>query len=262
MQELVSLIVRAQARDLDAYGEVVRRFQQMAYGYAYAILGDFHLAEDAAQEAFLEAYRDLPKLREPAAFAGYLRRIVSRRCSRLLLGNPISTVPLDAASRQAAQEAGPEAVAWEQEVRDAVLRAVRSLPADEREVTSLFYINGYSHSEIAEFLEVPVGTVKTRLHTSRKRLKERIFDMATNEIKTHRLSERFPEDVRLTLETRRPYGTSESYILVFLAAAMLLGRYAEYASAQVLSTNSFAPSIATGGKRTGALAHVRPGGGL
>jgi DNA-directed RNA polymerase specialized sigma24 family protein len=51
MEEVRSLVVRARGGDLEAYGEIVRRFQDMAYGYAYSILGDFHLAEDAAQEA-------------------------------------------------------------------------------------------------------------------------------------------------------------------------------------------------------------------
>ena len=58
---------RAQAGDLAAYDAVVRRFQDMAVGYAYSLVGDFHLAEDAAQEAFIEAYLDLNKLQEPAA---------------------------------------------------------------------------------------------------------------------------------------------------------------------------------------------------
>lgn len=59
MEELGTVVERARAGDLDAYREIVRRFQDMAYGYAYAMLGDFHLAQDAAQEAFIQAYRDL-----------------------------------------------------------------------------------------------------------------------------------------------------------------------------------------------------------
>ena len=71
--EMRSLVLRAQGRDQEAYGQLVRRFQDMAYGYAYALLGDFHLAQDAAQEAFVEAYRCLPGLRNPEAFPGWLR---------------------------------------------------------------------------------------------------------------------------------------------------------------------------------------------
>ena len=73
MEELGSLISRAQAGDLDAYGRIVRQFQDMAVGYAYSILGDFHLAEDAAQEAFIEAYPILSRVYGPVAFPGWFR---------------------------------------------------------------------------------------------------------------------------------------------------------------------------------------------
>lgn len=59
MEDLKTLVIRSRSGDLDAYGEIVRRFQDMAYGYAYSVLGDFHLAQDVAQEAFIQAYRDL-----------------------------------------------------------------------------------------------------------------------------------------------------------------------------------------------------------
>jgi DNA-directed RNA polymerase specialized sigma24 family protein len=76
MESLTSLVERARSGDLEAFTQIVCRFQAMAYGYAYAILGDLILAEDAAQEAFLEAHRKLDNLREPAAFPGWFRRIV------------------------------------------------------------------------------------------------------------------------------------------------------------------------------------------
>ena len=64
VEDIEALVVRAQAGDLDAYGRIVCRFQDMAFGYAYTILGDLHLAEDAAQEAFTRGYRDL-RSRQP-----------------------------------------------------------------------------------------------------------------------------------------------------------------------------------------------------
>jgi DNA-directed RNA polymerase specialized sigma24 family protein len=82
MEELVSLVHRAQAGDAEAFQVIVERFQDMAYGYAYAILGDFPLAEDAAQEAFIETYRALPELREAAAFPAWFKRIVFKHCDR------------------------------------------------------------------------------------------------------------------------------------------------------------------------------------
>ena len=68
MTETVALVAAAKAGDLAAYGEVVRRFQAMAYAYAYSILGDWHQAEDAVQDAFVEAFVCLGRLREPGVF--------------------------------------------------------------------------------------------------------------------------------------------------------------------------------------------------
>ena len=93
MEELKLLVTRSRAGDVDAYGEIVRRFQDMAYGYAYSVLGDFHLSQDAAQEAFIEAYRCLGNLREPAAFPGWFRRIVFKHCDRLRRRKDIPAAP-------------------------------------------------------------------------------------------------------------------------------------------------------------------------
>ena len=74
----------------------VRQFQDMVVGYAFSVIGDFHLAEDAAQEAFLGAYRDLSMLREPRTFPGWLRRIAHTRCTRITRGKRLKTVPFEA----------------------------------------------------------------------------------------------------------------------------------------------------------------------
>ena len=193
MEELKSLVTRGRAGDLDAYGEIVRRFQDMAYGYAYSILGDFHLAEDAAQEAFIEAYRCLDNLREPAAFPGWFRRIVFKHCDRLRRRKQIPVAPLDAAAEVASADRSPPERAEDREMRDKVLVAIRSLPEHERTATTLFYINGYSQNDIAEFLEVPAGTVKSRLAASRSRLKERMITMVEDTLKENALPEDFAD---------------------------------------------------------------------
>src|SRR4051812_12272255 len=82
-----------------AFCELVKLFQDMAYAVAYARLGDFHLAEEAAQEAFISAWQKLDQLRKPEAFPGWFRRIVLTECSRLTRGKSLRTTLLDEGMR-------------------------------------------------------------------------------------------------------------------------------------------------------------------
>ena len=104
LRELEALVIRAQAGDVDAYTMIVWRFQDMAVAYAYSLLGDFHLAEDAAQEAFVGAYQDLSRLRHPGAFASWFRRLVAMRCSRFTRRKRIATIPLEAVAETVAHQ--------------------------------------------------------------------------------------------------------------------------------------------------------------
>src|SRR5690554_2708212 len=89
------LVQNAKAGDADAFTELVRRYQAMAFGYAYSRVGDFHLAEDLAQQAFLAAWRSLPTLNDPARFGGWLRSIVHFECAHFFRDRDAATLPLD-----------------------------------------------------------------------------------------------------------------------------------------------------------------------
>lgn len=88
-------VVLAQKGDLAAFDRVVKQFEDMAVGYAYSLLGDFHLAEDAAQEAFIEAYFCLVNLNLPMAFPSWFRKIVFKQCDRIRRRKRLDTVPLE-----------------------------------------------------------------------------------------------------------------------------------------------------------------------
>src|SRR5512136_3487163 len=89
-------VVAARRGDVEAFDALVRQFEDMAVGYAYSVLGDFGLAEDAAQDAFVQAYLDLKTLREPQAFPAWLRRLVFKQCDRITRRKRVPTVPLGA----------------------------------------------------------------------------------------------------------------------------------------------------------------------
>jgi RNA polymerase sigma factor (sigma-70 family) len=204
---LSTLVLAAQQGDAEAFDDIVGRFQDMAYAGAYALVEDRQLAEDVAQEAFIEAYLSLPKLREPAAFPGWFRRILFKQGDRLTRGKRFVAVPLETAYDLPLNDAAPPEIVESREVQEQVRRAVEALPEHERIVVALFYGTGYPIKEIAAFLEVPVTTVKKRLHDARKRLREQLGQLG-DEMRQS-LHEQclapvahFPEKVRLLIAAR------------------------------------------------------------
>jgi RNA polymerase sigma factor (sigma-70 family) len=187
MSTVGELIVRVRDGDADAYDAVVRRFQDMAVGYGYSILRDFQLAEDAAQEAFFEAHRCLASLREPEAFPGWFRRIVFKHCDRIMRRAQIPLVAMDAV-QEPSTAADQSAVLESSEAKERLMRAIDILPDHERETLTLYYISGYSQSEVAEFLGVPVTTVKKRLFSARGRLRDLLVDAAGDTLRERRPS--------------------------------------------------------------------------
>ena len=154
-----------------AFGELVHLFQDMAYSVANGTLEDFHLAQDAVQESFVTAYRQLNQLRDPLAFPGWFKQIVYSQCHRLLRGKRFPTKPLEATADLISTEPDPALAVEDFELKDKVIAAIQALPEREQIVTKLFYLNGYSQSEIAKLLQIPVTTVKKRLQYARQHLR-------------------------------------------------------------------------------------------
>jgi RNA polymerase sigma factor (sigma-70 family) len=189
--DLESLIGRAKQGDLEAFTEVTRRFQHMAFGYAVALLRDFHEAEDAVQEAFVAAWFGLFALVDPAAFPGWFRGIVRHRAHRLLRQRRLEPLPLAAAASVTTDGAEPDDRIDRARRIDAVLGAVDRLPAPLREAVTLFYVHDCAQQDIATFLGLPVATVNSRLHAARTLLKRRMLTMVKDTFEAHRLPDDF-----------------------------------------------------------------------
>lgn len=162
----------ARRGDRDAFNALIERYGAAARRWAFAVLRDEQAAEDAAQEAFLTAYRKIGQLREPVAFAAWLKRIVLTECNRMTRGRSPEISGLDA--DETPTDDDPARHAEDRERREHLWRAVDRLPAHEREVTELFYVYGYSLAEIADGLELPLTTVKKRLQYAREHLRENL----------------------------------------------------------------------------------------
>jgi RNA polymerase sigma-70 factor, ECF subfamily len=175
-----ALIRRAGRGDLAAFDLLVASRLDRCYRLAWAILENDADAADATQEAFLAAWRQLSRLRDPAAFDGWLNRIVanaarmSRRHTVRLREVPADPVDdrAESAGRQRAEVAiverpGPlDAVAE----RDLIARAFDRLRPEERSILTLHHLDDRPVAEIARTLGIPVGTAKWRLHAARRAL--------------------------------------------------------------------------------------------
>ncbi len=200
MQDWIELVEKARRRDRGAFNGLVVKFRDMAVGYAFSLLRDFHLAEDAAQEAFIQAFTDLPGLQHAKAFPSWLRRIVFKHADRIKRRKRPAEPDTDRVQEQPDERGRPEAALAARETEKAVLECVEKLPANERTVTTLFYINGYSLSEVGAFLEVPLTTVKSRLFSARKRLKQRMVAMVKETLGGHAPKDDFNRRIREVLD--------------------------------------------------------------
>ena len=154
MEDLRALVIDAQAGDLSAFEAIVQQLQDLAVGYAYSILGDFHLAEDAAQEAFISAFLNLHQLCEPVALSNWFRSVVFKHCDRLTRRKRLETILPEAAMNLPDNSHTPLESLEAQETKSIGLQAIDALSKKQCQAVTLFYISGYSQKEIAGFLNV------------------------------------------------------------------------------------------------------------
>jgi RNA polymerase sigma-70 factor (ECF subfamily) len=178
-EALVALVARA---DEDALAELYDRVSRIAYGLALRVLRDERHAEDAVQEAFLQVWRNAATFRaERAKASTWILTLVHRRAVDLVRreerrqADPLTD---DSALGEAPEDT--EEAAWLRFERERVQAALKELPDVQREALELAYYGGFSQSELAERLGVPLGTIKSRMFAGLARLRE-LLDDSTHE---------------------------------------------------------------------------------
>lgn len=181
MAELVQLsdeavLERVARSDEAALAELYDRYGRVAYSVALRVVRDRSLAEDVVQEAFLSAWRTASGYRaERGKASTWLLTLVHRRAVDIVRreerrrGDPLPEE--DAAHGETTDEA-----AWLREQRRLVQNALAQLPAEQREALELAYFGGYTQSELAERLGQPLGTIKSRMFTGLRRLRDLLAD--------------------------------------------------------------------------------------
>jgi RNA polymerase sigma-70 factor (ECF subfamily) len=167
-EALVEAVARA---DEDALGQLYDRFGKVAYGLAFRILQDAALAEDAVQEAFLQIWRSAGSYEpERAKASTWLLTFVHRRAVDLVRREERRRT-ISADPDPEPPESGADEAVVAHSRREIVREALRRLPAEQREAIELAYYGGLTQSELAERLDQPLGTIKSRMFTGLQRLR-------------------------------------------------------------------------------------------
>ena len=173
----VQLIHKILSGDEQAFSTLVRKYQKSVHALAWRKIGDFHIAEEIAQDAFLQAYKNLATLRNPNQFAGWLYVIANNLCkrwhqkqklsTRSLEGTPMTEIENSSYKRYELERREVEAAERRHEI---VKELLETLPESERTVVTLHYLGEMTAQEIGNFLGVSVNTIKSRIRRARERL--------------------------------------------------------------------------------------------
>ncbi|MFC1716299.1 RNA polymerase sigma factor [Candidatus Poribacteria bacterium] len=183
MKDDIALVVAALSGDPERFSPIIERYQDAVFAVALARLRDFHDAEDIAQEVFIEAFEHLGKLNDPGRLGAWLRSITIHRCIDHLRRRR-EIIGVEEIAEQLEDTGTPHTEMEKRELSDQVMIAIGQLSKKQRETTTLFYIDGYSQAEVARIQEVPVGTVKRRLHDAREKLKEEMIGLVEDVLKS------------------------------------------------------------------------------
>ena len=175
----VQLIQRALDGDDTAFSALVKKYQRSVHALAWRKVGDFHIAEDITQEAFLKAYQRLSTLKEPQSFASWLYVITANHCKAWLRKKRTWIQSLEETSSAQLERAtysghiiAENEQMTEEAQREVVKKLLEKLQESDRTVITLYYLGGMTYEEISNFLGVSVGAIKSRLHRARQRLKK------------------------------------------------------------------------------------------
>lgn len=172
-----ALVRAVRQGDAHAFGALFRRWHPKLLRHAFNILLEKEAAQDAVQDAWADIHAGLARLQEPSLFGVWCFRIVTRKCNRIIRGKYRSRrIARDLAAEPDVRENEPSDIALEMR---AVRRAMNALPSEQYLALQLFYLDSFSVAEVAVALDIPAGTVKTRLMHARRKIRAALEGEAT-----------------------------------------------------------------------------------
>ncbi|TET99261.1 MAG: sigma-70 family RNA polymerase sigma factor [Anaerolineales bacterium] len=170
-----SLVLRTKRGELEAYGDLVRRYQGSVFNVCYRMLGDPHDAEDLTQETFIRVHSRLDSFDCDRPFIPWVRRIAVNLCLNYINRNRRYVLPLnDEFEPSVSRERSPERAQEDHERNASLRQAICLLPAHYRAVIELRHFQELSYLEISKVLNIPLSDVKSHLFRARKSLAQRL----------------------------------------------------------------------------------------
>ena len=169
-----ALIMQVQTGDLDAYGEIVREYQNSVFNVCLRILGDVQEAEDLTQEAFLRAYRNISQYDPTRPFGPWMRVLAANLCYNHLKKARLARVPLEdeRESLKDDSQRSPEVLLELAQESQSLYRKIWRLPEVQRVALELRHFQGLSYQEMADAMDLPLNTVRSHLYRARRKLAE------------------------------------------------------------------------------------------
>ena len=168
------LVKKSQLGDKNAFEELVRRHQELVFSLAYKLTGNRELANDVAQEAFIRAWKAIQKFRGDSTFSTWIYRITvntawtlrkkAKKHYSLNIEDTQEPVVID-------EKKDPEFLAINSDLSSVLKKALEQIPIEQRIIVELKNIEGRSHKEIAEYLDISVTAAKVRLHRAHQKLR-------------------------------------------------------------------------------------------
>ena len=209
-QKDAKLIQRILEGDQDAFSPLVNKYQKGVHALAWRKVGDFHIAQEIAQDAFLKAYQKLGTLKSYESFGGWLYVIASNLCLDWLRKNPPPEQSLEITDASEVNQvsysryiAGKQAAEADEARREVVKKLLQKLPESERTVMTLHYLGEMTIKTISEFLGVSPNTVKSRLNRARNRLKKE-EDMIRQNLGSFQLPAQLAENIMREISRMTP----------------------------------------------------------
>ena len=177
------LVERCRRGDERAFQELVNRYKDLVFALIARTTPDRSRAEDLAQDVFLRVHRGLPYFRGEARLSTWIYRIVANVCVQDQHGRPPATESLDDDRTDARRATSARDRQFSDlELRDRLEKAIARLPANYRLLIAAHYLQGVQYEDLAEAMELPLGTIKTQLHRAKRQLRR----LLENELKMRR----------------------------------------------------------------------------